>query len=66
MTAARPDDGDAVIGTLETAGFPPGQARELAARIREEVKSWPSLSGEQREQLKVLLDVSGEVPGHAA
>jgi hypothetical protein len=63
VTAVPADDDGAVERVLETAGFKPDRARELAARIREEVKSWPPLSGEQREQLKALLDMSQEVPG---
>ena len=70
MTAAgRPADVDrdaACARRLEAAGFRPGQARELAARIREEVSALPPPGEELLEQLRALLDLSGEVPGRGA
>lgn len=66
MSAAPADDGGAVERRLEAAGFPPGQARELADRIREEVAAWPPPTAEQLAQLRALLDMSQEEPGHGA
>lgn len=58
MSAAPADDGGAIERTLEAAGFPPGQARELAVRIREEVAALPPPTAEQLAHLRVLLDMS--------
>ena len=66
MSAAPTGDHDAVTRTLEAGGFPPGQAQELATRIREEVSTRPPLTARQLEQLRVLLDPSGEEPGRGA
>jgi hypothetical protein len=65
VTAVPADDG-AVERRLQAAGFPSGQARELAARIREEVAAWPPPTDEQRAQIRGLLDMSQEVPGRGA
>jgi hypothetical protein len=65
MSAAPADDG-AVERRLEAAGFPPGQAREHADRIREEVAAWPPPTAEQLAQLRALLDMSQEEPGRGA
>jgi hypothetical protein len=66
MSAAPADDGGAVERRLEAAGFPPGQARELADRIREEVAAWPPPTAEQLAQRRALLDMSQEEPGRGA
>jgi transcription elongation GreA/GreB family factor len=60
------DDGDATERALEAAGFPPGQARELADRIREEVAAWPPPTAEQLARLRALLDMSQDEPGRGA
>ena len=65
MSAVPAGNRDTVIRTLEAAGFPPGQARDLAARIREEVRRWPPLSDEQRDRLRALLDCGDGDPDAA-
>jgi hypothetical protein len=47
MSAVQADDGSAIERRLEAAGFPPGQAQELAAEIREEVAALPPPTAEQ-------------------
>lgn len=63
MTAQADDDRDAACARrLKAAGFPPGQARELAAQIREEVRALGPPSPELLEEIYELLGV----PGHDA
>ena len=51
MTAQADDDRDAACARrLKAAGFPPGQARELAAQIREEVRALGPPSPELLEE----------------
>ena len=47
-----------VIRVLESYGYSPERAAELAGRISEEVSTWPPLTGPQRKRLAVLLDLS--------
>ena len=51
---------EAVARMLEAAGFPPGQARELAAQIRREVRALGPPSPELLEEIYELLGVSGD------
>lgn len=57
---------EAVARMLEAAGFPPGQAREMATQMREEVSALGPPSPELLEEIYELLGVSGEVPGRGA
>ena len=65
MTGER-DDRGASERRLEAAGFPPRQAREIAAQIREEIAAWPPPTAEQLAHLCALLGLSGEEPGRGA
>jgi hypothetical protein len=51
---------------LEEAGFPPGQAHELVAQIRTEVRALGPPNPELLEEIYELLGVSGQVPGRGA
>ena len=67
MTAQADADRDAARARrLEAAGFPPGQARELAVQIREEVRALGPPSPELLEEIYELLGVSGQEPGRGA
>lgn len=67
MTAQADADRDAACARdLEAAGFPPGQARGLAAQIREEVRALGPPSPELLEEIYELLGVSGQEHGHDA
>jgi hypothetical protein len=67
MTTQADDDCDAACTRmLEEAGFPPGQARELVAQTRREVRALGPPNPELLEEIYGLLGVSGQEPRHGA
>ena len=61
------DDCDAACTRmLEEAGFPPGQARELVAQTRREIRAFGPPNPELLEEIYELFAVSGKVPGRGA